>query len=69
MKYYTCRNAFAPYFKRKMGRKTPGGTRTHNFQIRSLARYPIASQGHIKKIPDKGIEPLTTRLKAVRSAN
>ena len=28
----------------------PDGTRTRNFQIRSLARYPITSQGLIKKL-------------------
>tara|TARA_Y100000389_G_scaffold175280_1_gene185906 strand:- start:164 stop:412 length:249 start_codon:yes stop_codon:yes gene_type:complete len=39
---------------------TPDGTRTHNPQIRSLVRYPIAPQG---QIPGKGLEPLTTRLK------
>tara|TARA_B100000902_G_scaffold381983_1_gene419127 strand:+ start:1427 stop:1753 length:327 start_codon:yes stop_codon:yes gene_type:complete len=52
--------------EKKRKEKTPGGTRTRNFQIRSLARYPIASRG---QLPCKGIEPLTTRLKAVRSTD
>ena len=47
-------------------KKTPGGIRTRNFQIRSLARYPIASRG---QLPDKGIEPLATRLKVWRSTD
>lgn len=40
--------------------KTPGGTRTRNPSIRSRVPYPIGPQGHI---PDKGLEPLATRLK------
>ena len=52
------------------GLLAPGEARTRNFQIRSLARYPIASQGQIvlalrynNLIPPSGLEPLATRLK------
>ena len=37
------------YLKKDKQKKALGGTRTRNFQIRSLTRYPIASQGHYKK--------------------
>ena len=33
--------------------KAHGGTRTHNFQIRSLTRYPIASRGHKERKKEK----------------
>ena len=44
--------------------KAHGGIRTHNFQIRSLTRYPIASR---RLTPCTGIEPVALRLTAARS--
>ena len=37
-----------------MGPYDPGGGRTHNLKIRSLTRYPITPQGHLRT---PGIEP------------
>ena len=34
------------FIKKFVLKKAHGGTRTRNFQIRSLTRYPIASHGH-----------------------
>ena len=52
--------------KIKNGMETPDGTRTRNPSIRSRVPYPIGPRGHI---PNKGLEPLATRLKVWRSTN
>ena len=50
---------------------TPGGTRTHNLWLREPTPYPLGYRGfRMEKIaPPVGLEPTTTRLRALRSTD